>query len=187
VLGLHGCPTPCLAELDSSSSFSSLDDDDPDLDSASPESPLPPIQVAAPHHPPLARSRHHGGLRHMSAAFVCFFAPEKRVIRLVEELSQDRRSVFGAMVQDFLQRQREELQCLASSASSATRSSVEVLQGFRCFLSQAKTCLLDSGELEPPIETLVPESEQGRVASSTVPPKHATNDDLPSLVMLFKQ
>jgi hypothetical protein len=28
----------------------------------------------------------------MSAAFVCFFAPEKRLARLVEELSRERRS-----------------------------------------------------------------------------------------------
>ncbi|KAJ3585681.1 hypothetical protein NHX12_014400, partial [Muraenolepis orangiensis] len=54
---------------------------------------------------------------------------QKRVTRLVEELSRDRRSAFGSM-------------------------------GLRLFLSQAKTCLLDSGELEPSIHTLVPESEQ---------------------------
>lgn len=36
-----------------------------------------------------------------------------------------------------------------------------VLQGLRCFLSQAKSFLLDSGELSPPLETLVPDNEKG--------------------------
>ncbi|CAL8242044.1 unnamed protein product [Merluccius merluccius] len=169
VLGLDSCPTPSLAELDSSSSFSSLDED-PDQDSPPPSddassSSSSLIQVMAARRPPLMRSRGRSGLRRMNAAFVCFFAPEKRVTRLVEELSRDRRSVFGAMVQDFLQRQQEELNRLASSPASPPSAgmscrSVEVLQGLRLFLSQAKSCLLDSGELEPPIQTLVPESEQ---------------------------
>uniref|UniRef100_A0A3B4WV68 Si:ch211-168d1.3 n=1 Tax=Seriola lalandi dorsalis TaxID=1841481 RepID=A0A3B4WV68_SERLL len=94
--------------------------------------------------PPLMRSRGRGGLHRMSEAFVCFFAPDKRLTRLVEELSRDRRSIFGGMVQDFLLEQREVLKSL----------------GLRLFLSQAKCCLLDSGELEPPIETLVPENEK---------------------------
>ena len=182
VLGLDAVPTPSLAELDSSSSFSSLDEE-PDQDASPPADDasaslegflLPPststssspslLQAAAPHRPPLMRSGCRGGLQRMSAAFVCFFAPEKRVTRLVEELSRDRRSAFGAMVQDFLQTQREELRRLASPSSSAGAAggSVEVLQGLRLFLTQAKSCLLDSGELEPPIQTLVPESEQGR-------------------------
>ncbi|KAK0154987.1 Ras and Rab interactor 2 [Merluccius polli] len=176
VLGLDSCPTPSLAELDSSSSFSSLDED-PDQDSPPPSddassSSSSLIQVTAARRPPLMRSRGRGGLQRINAAFVCFFAPEKRVTRLVEELSRDRRSVFGAMVQDFLQRQQEELNRLASSPASPPSAgmscrSVEVLQGLRLFLSQAKSCLLDSGELEPPIQTLVPESEQERSSSST--------------------
>ncbi|KAM4611816.1 ras and Rab interactor 2 [Polymixia lowei] len=162
VLALEGCPTPSLAELDSSSSFSSLDDEpDPDSDSER----LPPAQTQR--RPPLVRSRGRGGMHRMSAAFVCFFAPEKRLTRLVEELSRDRRSVFGAMVQDFLPKQREALKTLASSPPPSSSSSppspltsVELLQDLRLFLSQAKSCLLDSGELEPPIETLVPENEK---------------------------
>uniref|UniRef100_A0A8C5BNN4 Si:ch211-168d1.3 n=1 Tax=Gadus morhua TaxID=8049 RepID=A0A8C5BNN4_GADMO len=148
VLGLDAVPTPSLAELDSSSSFSSLDEE-PDQDASPPADDasaslegflLPPsastssspslLQAAAPHRPPLMRSGCRGGLQRMSAAFVCFFAPEKRVTRLVEELSRDRRSAFG------------ELRRL----------------GLRLFLTQAKSCLLDSGELEPPIQTLVPET-----------------------------
>uniref|UniRef100_A0A7N6ALX1 VPS9 domain-containing protein n=1 Tax=Anabas testudineus TaxID=64144 RepID=A0A7N6ALX1_ANATE len=144
VLGLERRPAPSLAELDSSSSFSSMDEDnDSDSDSES----MIQTQVHAYQRPPLMRSRGRGGMHRMSEAFVCFFAPDKRLTRLVEELSRDRRSTFGGMVQDFLLEQRDVLKSL-------------LLQGLRLFLSQAKCCLLDSGELEPPIETLVPESEK---------------------------
>ncbi len=155
-LALERRPAPSLAELDSSSSFSSMDEDN-DSDS-DPES----ISRARTHlRPPLVRARGRGGLHRMSEAFVCFFAPDKRLTRLVEELSRDRRSIFGGMVQDFLLEQREVLKSLASSSSSRV-TSVQLLQGLRLFLSQAKCCLLDSGELEPPIETLVPENEKGK-------------------------
>ncbi|XP_069375274.1 ras and Rab interactor 2 isoform X2 [Paralichthys olivaceus] len=161
VLALERRPAPSLAELDSSSSFSSMDEDD-DSDS-DPDSSVQ-AQTLARHRPPLVRSRGRGGLHRMSEAFVCFFAPDKRLTRLVEELSRDRRSTFGGMVQDFLLEQRGVLKSLASSSppssSSARVTAVQLLQGLRLFLSQAKCCLLDSGELEPPIETLVPENEK---------------------------
>ncbi|XP_067117215.1 LOW QUALITY PROTEIN: ras and Rab interactor 2 [Osmerus mordax] len=180
-LALEGRPAPSLADLDSSSSFSSLEDEsEPDESEPEEEEPddRPLTRTNSKQRPPLVRSHGHGGLHRMSAAFVCFFAPEKRLARLVEELSRDRRSAFGAMVLDFLQRQREELKPLlssyptsmssfsfsastcSSSSSSHPLTSVGLLQGVRRFLSQAKTFLLDSGELEPPIDTLVPENEK---------------------------
>ncbi|XP_042256308.1 ras and Rab interactor 2 isoform X2 [Thunnus maccoyii] len=166
VLGLEHRPAPSLAELDSSSSFSSMDEEN-DSDS-DPES-MAQTQMHTYYRPPLVRSRGRGGLHRMSEAFVCFFAPDKRLTRLVEELSRDRRSIFGGMVQDFLLAQRGVLKSLASSSSSSSSSasssssrvtSVQLLQGLRLFLSQVKYCLLDSGELEPPIEILVPENEK---------------------------
>ncbi|AWO97436.1 putative ras and Rab interactor 2-like [Scophthalmus maximus] len=163
VLALERRPAPSLAELDSSSSFSSMDEDS-DSDSG-PEGAGQAQALACPR-PPLVRSRGRGGLHRISEAFVCFFAPDKRLTRLVEELSRDRRSVFGGMVQDFLLAQRGTLKSLVSSSSFSSSSSsprgtaVQLLQGLRLFLSQAKCCLLDSGELEPPIETLVPENEK---------------------------
>lgn len=163
VQALERRPAPSLAELDSNSSFSSMDEE-PDSDS-DPETAAGAQTVLQPR-PPLVRSRGRGGLHRMSEAFVCFFAPDKRLTRLVEELSRDRRSTFGGMVQDFLLAQREVLKTLASSSSSSASSSrvtsVQLLQGLRLFLSQAKCCLMDSGELEPPIETLVPENEKGK-------------------------
>nr|XP_046235802.1 ras and Rab interactor 2 isoform X2 [Scatophagus argus] len=156
VLALESHPAPSLAELDSSSSFSSMDEDnDSDSDSESASR----TQTHIYPRPPLVRSRGRGGLHRISEAFVCFFAPDKRLTRLVEELSRDRRSTFGGMVQDFLLAQREVLKSLASSSSPRV-TSVQLLQGLRLFLSQAKCCLMDSGELEPPIETLVPEKEK---------------------------
>ncbi|XP_047446597.1 ras and Rab interactor 2 [Mugil cephalus] len=160
VLALERRPAPSLAELDSSSSFSSMDEDN-DSDS-DPES-MAQTQTHTYQRPPLVRSRGRGGLHRMSEAFVCFFAPDKRLTRLVEELSRDRRSIFGGMVQDFLLEQRDALKSLTASSSSSSSprvTSVQLLQGLRLFLSQAKCCLLDSGELEPPIETLVPENEK---------------------------
>lgn len=176
VLGLERRPAPSLAELDSSSSFSSMDEDnDSDSDSES----MIQTQVHAYQRPPLMRSRGRGGMHRMSEAFVCFFAPDKRLTRLVEELSRDRRSTFGGMVQDFLLEQRDVLKSLASassSSSSASRvTSVQLLQGLRLFLSQAKCCLLDSGELEPPIETLVPESEKGKQAETCVNTQYSSH------------
>uniref|UniRef100_A0A4W6DTF1 Si:ch211-168d1.3 n=1 Tax=Lates calcarifer TaxID=8187 RepID=A0A4W6DTF1_LATCA len=157
-LALERRPAPSLAELDSNSSFSSMDEDN---DSDSDQESMVQTQTHTYQRPPLVRSRGRGGLHRMSEAFVCFFAPDKRLTRLVEELSRDRRSIFGGMVQDFLLEQREVLKSLLKSSSSSSRvTSVQLLQGLRLFLSQAKCCLLDSGELEPPIETLVPDNEK---------------------------
>lgn len=162
-LALERRPAPSLAELDSSSSFSSMEEDN---DSDSDQESTTHFQTHPSLRPPLLRSRGRGGMHRMSEAFVCFFAPDKRLTRLVEELSRDRRSTFGGMVQDFLLEQREVLKALVSSSSSSSSrvTSVHLLQGLRLFLSQAKCCLLDSGELEPPIETLVPENEKGKQA-----------------------
>ncbi|GAA6108836.1 ras and Rab interactor 2 [Tachysurus ichikawai] len=141
---------PSLTELDSSSSISSLDENE--------ESPQRPSFTRGSSNPviPSPHSTHQSvsALRKMSAAFVSFFVPGKRVIRLVEDLSHDTRISFGASVQDFLREQREALK------PQSLTTTVELLQGLRLFISQAKVFLLECGELEPPIETLVPEDEK---------------------------
>ncbi|KAG1940527.1 ras and Rab interactor 1 [Pimephales promelas] len=138
---------PSLSELDSSSSLSSLDETED-----SPERPPLTRGTSNPVMSPPRKSM--SALRKMSAAFISFFAPEKRVARMVEDLSRDRRMAFGALVQDFLRQQREALkpQCLTSP--------VQLLQDLRLFISQAKAFLLECGELEPPIETLLTENEK---------------------------
>ncbi|XP_036443887.1 ras and Rab interactor 2 [Colossoma macropomum] len=141
---------PSLSELDSSSSLSSLDETE-----ESPE--RPPLTrgtsnpiMPSPHPPRQSVS----ALRKMSAAFVSFFVPGKRVARLVEDLSRDRCTAFGTLIQDFLREQREALKL------QSLTSAVELLQVVRLFINQAKVFLLECGELEPPIETLVPEDEK---------------------------
>lgn len=149
-LVLEQSRAPSLSELESSSSISSLDE--------SPERPQLSRGTSAPVAPsPPALPQPVSALRKMSAAFVSFFVPEKRVARMVEELSRDRCLAFGCLVQDFLREQRETLKLRKAS------SAVETLQSIRQFLCQAKAFLLDCGELEPPIETLLPEDEMGTV------------------------
>uniref|UniRef100_W5M0E2 Uncharacterized protein n=1 Tax=Lepisosteus oculatus TaxID=7918 RepID=W5M0E2_LEPOC len=56
------------------------------------------------------------------------------------------------MVQDFLRAQREGREGPGSGGA--------LLQGLRLFLTQAKSFLLECGELQPPIETLLPDEEK---------------------------
>ncbi|TSL04315.1 Ras and Rab interactor 2 [Bagarius yarrelli] len=141
---------PSLSELDSSSSLSSLDETE--------ESPQRPSLTRGTSNPIISSSHptHQSvsALRKMSAVFVSFFMPGKRVIRLVEDLSYDRRMSFGVLIQDFLREQRD-----AMKPQSLT-TTTELLKGLRHFMDQAKVFLLECGELEPPIETLVPEDEK---------------------------
>ncbi|XP_051567613.1 ras and Rab interactor 2-like [Myxocyprinus asiaticus] len=149
-LALERTRAPSLAELDSNSSFSSLEEEDAQADSTHQ---WPPVTRGSR----FPSANPTSTLRRMTAAFVCVFAPERRVARLVDELSHDRRSTFGSLVQDFLEKQRQEME------ASVLTSTVELLQGIRRFLSQAKSLLLEAGEIEPPIETLVPENEKDLV------------------------
>ncbi|XP_028838732.1 ras and Rab interactor 2 isoform X2 [Denticeps clupeoides] len=149
-LVLEKTRAPSLSELDSSSSISSLEEAE--------ESPERPHLTRGTSHPVLPNPnppRHCvSALRKMSAAFVSFFVPEKRVGRLVEDLSRDRRMAFGTLVQDFLRQQREALK------AGQWTSGMELLRSIRLFLSQAKNFLLECGELQPPIEILLPEDEK---------------------------
>ncbi|XP_030638084.1 ras and Rab interactor 2 [Chanos chanos] len=149
-LVLEQSRAPSLSELDSSSSFSSLEEAE-----ESPESVAITEIINNPCTENPAKPRQSlSALRKMSAAFMSFFVPEKRVALLLEHLSRDRQTAFGSLVQDFLTTQREKLKspCLTSAS--------ELLQGLRLFLTQAKAFLLECGELQPPIETLLPEDEQ---------------------------
>lgn len=141
---------PSLSELDSSSSLSSLDEPE--------ESPERPSLTRGTSNPIMpcrsAPRRSIFALRKMSAAFMSFFVPEKRLTRMVEDLSSDRRMAFGALVQDFLRQQRETLK------RQRLTFAVQLLQDLRLFINQAKAFLQECGELEPPIETLLPENEK---------------------------
>ncbi|XP_063043201.1 LOW QUALITY PROTEIN: ras and Rab interactor 1 [Engraulis encrasicolus] len=177
-LSLQTTRAPSLAALDSNSSFSSLEEDDDDyyetgestmshhgrsiLTTATTASSSSSSTMSV-----TSANSQRPSLKRMSAAFVCLFAPERRVARLVLQLSRDPRSAFGALVQEFLCGKRAQLTALQGAGgggstgnATATGSAAEALQGVRKFLTQAKGFLLGSGELEPPIETLVPENEK---------------------------
>lgn len=167
-LSLETTRAPSLAALDSNSSFSSLEEDDDDegewggFGGGGGGRPSHGASASSGMSSTSAHSQ-RPSLKRMSAAFVCLFAPERRVARLVLQLSRDPRSAFGALVQDFLCTKRQELTALQGATEGTGSGDASlVLQGLRKFLTQAKGFLLGSGELEPPIETLVPENEKGK-------------------------
>ncbi|KAG2468892.1 ras and Rab interactor 2 isoform X1 [Polypterus senegalus] len=146
VLMLDQGQAPSLNELDSCSSMSSLEEVEESVE-------RPPL-TRGTSSPTLPTPRHRpnmSALRKMSEVLYSFFAPEKRIARLVEDLSRDRRTTFGMLVQDFLTLQRESREEYASSGA--------MLQAVRGFINEAKSLLLDCGELEPPIETLLPDED----------------------------
>uniref|UniRef100_A0AAZ3QB88 Ras and Rab interactor 2a n=1 Tax=Oncorhynchus tshawytscha TaxID=74940 RepID=A0AAZ3QB88_ONCTS len=97
-----------------------------------------------------------GHLRKMSGVFNSLMTPEKRAIRRVLELSRDKGSYFGCLVQDYLSFLQEGG---GSQAWQCHASGLELLQTLRQFITQMKSYLRQSSELEPPIESLIPEDQ----------------------------
>ncbi|XP_076020485.1 ras and Rab interactor 2 [Genypterus blacodes] len=101
-----------------------------------------------------------GQLRKMSGVFNSLLTPEKRAIRRVVELSRDKGSYFGSLVQDFLSYLGEGA---GTQAWQGFASGLELLQTLRQFITQMKSYLRQSSELEPPIESLIPEDQIDQV------------------------
>ncbi|KAM4615435.1 ras and Rab interactor 2 [Polymixia lowei] len=101
-----------------------------------------------------------GHLRKMSGVFNSLLTPEKRAIRRVVELSRDKGSYFGCLVQDYLSYMGEGA---GTQAWQGHASGLELLQTLRQFITQMKSYLLQSSELEPPIESLIPEDQIDQV------------------------
>ncbi|XP_049456577.1 ras and Rab interactor 2-like [Epinephelus fuscoguttatus] len=97
-----------------------------------------------------------GHLRKMSGVFNSLLTPEKRAIRKVVELSRDKGSYFGCLVQDYLSYMGEGA---GTQAWQGYASGLELLQTLRQFITQMKSYLRQSSELEPPIESLIPEDQ----------------------------
>ncbi|CAL8391338.1 unnamed protein product [Arctogadus glacialis] len=95
-------------------------------------------------------------LRKMTGVFrfSSLLTPEKRAVRRVLELSRDKSSYFGCLVQDYLS-----YMCEGSQAWQGHDSGLELLQTLRQFVTQMKRYLRQSSELEPPIESLIPEDQ----------------------------
>ncbi|KAK1905849.1 Rab interactor 2 [Dissostichus eleginoides] len=101
-----------------------------------------------------------GHLRKMSGVFNSLLTPEKRAIRRVVELSRDKSSYFGCLVQDYLSYMSEGA---GTQAWQGYASGLELLQTLRQFITQMKSYLRQSSELEPPIESLIPEDQIDQV------------------------
>lgn len=108
-----------------------------------------------------------GQLRKMSGVFNSLLTPEKRAVRKVLELSRDKNTYFGGLVQDFLSymtdQGQEQGRDVDQSQGLGFDSGSELLQTVRQFLTQMKSYLRQSSELEPPIESLIPEEQIDRV------------------------
>ncbi|XP_015261485.1 PREDICTED: ras and Rab interactor 2 [Gekko japonicus] len=90
-------------------------------------------------------------LRKVSGVFSSFMTPEKRMIKRIAEMSQDKRTYFGCLVQDYVSFLQENKECHVSST--------DMLQTIRQFMTQVKSYLSQSSELDPPIESLIPEDQ----------------------------
>jgi hypothetical protein len=90
----------------------------------------------------------------MSGVFSSFMTPEKRMVRRIAELSRDKCTYFGCLVQDYVSFLQENKECHVSST--------DMLQTIRQFMTQVKNYLSQSSELDPPIESLIPEDQIGK-------------------------
>ncbi|XP_034351091.1 ras and Rab interactor 2 isoform X2 [Arvicanthis niloticus] len=90
-------------------------------------------------------------LQKMSGVFSSFMTPEKRMVRRIAELSRDKCTYFGCLVQDYVSFLKENKECHVSST--------DMLQTIRQFMTQVKNYLSQSSELDPPIESLIPEDQ----------------------------
>lgn len=106
-----------------------------------------------------------GHLRKVSGVFTSLLTPEKKAIRKVLELSRDKSSYFGSLVQDYLNYMGE---VADTQAWQGYASGLELLQTLRQFITQMKSYLRQSSEMEPPIESLIPEDQIGEFGK--VPP-----------------
>lgn len=98
-----------------------------------------------------------GHLHKMSHVFNSLLTPEKRAVRKVLELSRLKGSYFGCLVQDYLSYLSES----AAQGWQGYDSGLDLLQTLRQFITQMKSYLRQSSEMEPPIETLIPEDQIG--------------------------
>ncbi|XP_043552455.1 ras and Rab interactor 2-like isoform X1 [Chiloscyllium plagiosum] len=90
-------------------------------------------------------------IQKVSGVFSSFMTPEKRMVKRIAEMSQDKRTYFGCLIQDYISFFKENKDCHVSST--------DMLLTVRQFMTQVKSYLLQSSELDPPIESLIPEDE----------------------------
>ncbi|XP_067115740.1 ras and Rab interactor 2-like isoform X1 [Osmerus mordax] len=96
-----------------------------------------------------------GHFRKVSGVFSSLMTPERRAVKRIAELSRDKSSYFGCLVQDYISFVLENRGCHTSG--------LDLLQTLRQFLTQMKAYLRQSSELDPPIESLIPEDQIDQV------------------------
>ncbi|XP_059427664.1 ras and Rab interactor 2 isoform X1 [Carassius carassius] len=92
-----------------------------------------------------------GHFRKVRGVFSVLATPEKRILLRIIELSQDKSSYFGCLVQDYVSFVQENKNCHSSSQ--------DLLQTLRQFMTQMKAYLKQSSEMNPPIESYIPEDQ----------------------------
>ncbi|XP_016122293.1 ras and Rab interactor 2-like isoform X2 [Sinocyclocheilus grahami] len=92
-----------------------------------------------------------GNFRKVRGVFSVLATPEKRILLQIIELSQDKTSYFGCLVQDYVSFVQENKNCHSSSQ--------DLLQTLRQFMTQMKAYLKQSSEMNPPIESYIPEDQ----------------------------
>ncbi|XP_067315057.1 ras and Rab interactor 2 isoform X2 [Pseudorasbora parva] len=92
-----------------------------------------------------------GQFRKIRGVLNVLATPEKRILLRIIELSQDKCSYFGCLVQDYLSFVQENKNCHSSSQ--------DLLQTLRQFMTQMKAYLTQSSEINPPIESYIPEDQ----------------------------
>ncbi|XP_073484062.1 ras and Rab interactor 2 isoform X2 [Aquarana catesbeiana] len=90
-------------------------------------------------------------LRKMSGVFHSLVTPEKKMVKKITAMSRDKRTYFGCLVQDYISFLQENKDCHVSST--------DMLHTIRQFMTQVKNYLSQSSELDPPIESLIPEDQ----------------------------
>lgn len=95
-----------------------------------------------------------GRFQKVSGMLSSLVTPERRIIKKITELSQDRSSYFGSLVQDYISFVQENRGCHTSG--------IDFLQTLRQFMTQMKAYLCQSSELDPPLESLIPEDQIGK-------------------------
>ncbi|XP_061628139.1 ras and Rab interactor 2-like isoform X2 [Phyllopteryx taeniolatus] len=90
-----------------------------------------------------------GRFSKVSSMLTSLMTPERRAVKKIAELSRDKSSYFGSLVQDYIAFVQENRGCHTSGE--------DFLQTLRQFMTQMKAYLCQSSELDPPIESLIPE------------------------------
>ncbi|XP_005919353.1 ras and Rab interactor 2 isoform X1 [Haplochromis burtoni] len=96
-----------------------------------------------------------GRFSKVSGMLSSLMTPERRTVKRIAELSRDKSSYFGSLVQDYIGFVQENRSCHTSG--------MDFLQTLRQFMTQMKAYLRQSSELDPPIESLIPEDQIDQV------------------------